>query len=126
MAVSTDEAVKAAQRLLQETRVEAVKALADARQEVADAQADKARRLEEVRRETDARLATAQRADKLAWKKAMKAGWTPAELKRIGFRPPSGTRTRKPTTKDSQAATDEFDAGPTSADPYTGPSHAIP
>jgi len=107
MAVTTDEAVKAAQRLLQETRVEAVRALADARQEVADAKADKARRLEEVTRETDARIATAQRADKLAWKKAMKAGWTPAELKRIGFRPPAGTRTRKTVAKDSQPAAAE-------------------
>lgn len=71
-------------------------------------------RLESVRRLEEARtnvlrarehLARQERAESEAWAEASAAGWTPAELKKIGFTAPRGRRGGRPATARRQSTT---------------------
>lgn len=70
-------------------------------------------RLESVRKLEEARtnvlrarehLTREERAESDAWAEASAAGWTPAELKKIGFTPPRGRRGGRPATARRQTA----------------------
>jgi hypothetical protein len=84
---STEEAVQRAQRA-QEARIDAVRVLAEARQSTFDANEQAARKLAEVKRETDAQIADAERADVRAYNAAVASGWSVDELRKIGFDEP--------------------------------------
>lgn len=94
--LTPDAAAEAAQRLLND-RVEAVRALAKARQQRNDARAQ---------------LDEAERADATAFAAAQRAGWTPEELRKVGFDEPERRapgrprrqRGRTPTSGDGDAA----------------------
>lgn len=93
MTLSTEQ-VEAAARQLIDGRMQAVRDLAAARATTKRAQAA---------------LADAQRADAQAWAAAERAGWTAAELQKVGFSKPA-TRTpgrpRKGRTTDATQNTD--------------------
>lgn len=92
MSVDTDQVEQAARQLI-DGRIEAVRTLAAARQTTEQAQQA---------------LADAERADTQAWAAAERAGWTSAELRRVGFTPPRkapgrprSSRTRSPQTPEN-------------------------
>ena len=85
--LSPEEAVERARRA-QEGRIDAIRGLAEARQATADAAEDAARKLADVKRETDALIAEAERADVRAYNAAMAAGWSADELRKVGFDEP--------------------------------------
>lgn len=85
--LSPEEAVQRAQRA-QEGRIDAIRGLAEVRQSSADVAEAVARRLAEVKRETDAQLADAERADARAYAAARAAGWSIDELRKVGFDEP--------------------------------------
>lgn len=100
-----DQAERLARELL-DSRVAAVRALAEAR-----AATDQKR----------AALADAEREDAAAWAAAERAGWSTAELKKVGFDPPS-TRSpgrprknrRRPTTTSPDPSASNGQLAPTS------------
>lgn len=92
MSVDTEQVEQAARQLI-DGRIEAVRTLATARQTT-----------EQARHA----LAEAQRADAQAWADAERAGWTSAELRRVGFTPsrkapgrPRSTRSRPPQASET-------------------------
>lgn len=86
--LSPDDAAAAATRLLDD-RVDAIRTLAAARQ---------------ARNDARAQLDEQERADAAAFAAARRAGWTPEELRKVGFDEPdrktpgrpAGSRTRRP------------------------------
>jgi hypothetical protein len=91
--VDATETERAARALL-DSRIDAVRELAVARQQTSD--------LQEA-------LAAGQRADSDAYAAALRAGWSAEELKKLGFTParPKPTRTRSSRTRPpAQSATE--------------------
>ncbi|MCD2444367.1 hypothetical protein LQ757_18965 [Agromyces sp. SYSU K20354] len=92
---SIEEAVARAQRGLDE-RIAVIRTLAETRQNLADVHARRAARIAQVERETAAEVAEAERADTVEYDRAITAGWTAAELRKIGFgEPDKKARVRK-------------------------------
>lgn len=74
----------------------AIRSLAEARQALAHAQQEAARRIAEVQRETADAVADATRHDTSRYNAALTAGWSPDELRKIGFtEPEKKTRPRR-------------------------------
>ncbi|KKX99549.1 hypothetical protein ABTZ44_19960 [Microbacterium oxydans] len=93
--LSVEEAEARANQLQQE-RLSAIRGLAEARQNVVDVRADADRRRAELERELAASVSDAERDDVLRYNAALSAGWTDAELRKIGFdEPDKKQRTRK-------------------------------
>ncbi|MFY0407922.1 hypothetical protein [Solicola sp. PLA-1-18] len=95
--MSTDldlQTIENAAKELLDTRVDAVRTLARARADVA-AQAEQ--------------LRTAEAADKAAYDAAIKAGWTPDELRKVGLAAPGKTRRgpRGPNRRTRTTSTEE-------------------
>ncbi len=90
--VDTTETERAARALL-DSRIDAVRELAVARQRTTD--------LQEA-------LASGQRADDEAYAAALRAGWTREELKKLGFNGPTGkpARARRPRAPRTEPGTD--------------------
>jgi len=102
-AVSPAEAVELARRA-NEARVEAIRLLAEKRQTVADARDEQQRRLDEVKRETDAQVADAERDDVRAYSAALASGWSADELRKIGFDEPDKKARVRRRSRSAQSA----------------------
>lgn len=122
--LSPQEAIERAQRALDD-RLTSVRELAESRQNLADVREASAARIAEVEREEREKLAAAERDDARAYSATIDAGWTPAELRKIGFadasqkRAPRKRNARKSTTG-AAAATPPADAAENDGD---GQSH---
>jgi len=110
--LTPEEAIERARRL-QEDRLSAVQAVAEARQSVTDVREETARELAELQARIADRVSAAERDDVRAWNAALSAGWSADELRKIGFAEPdkkARTRrrsTRKPSTSTTPSATSE-------------------
>jgi hypothetical protein len=103
--LSVEEAEARAHQLQQE-RLSAIRGLAEARQNVADVRADADRRRAELERELSASISEAERNDVVKYNAAQAAGWTDAELRKIGFdEPDKKQRTRKRAARKSTTPT---------------------
>ena len=110
--VSIEEAVERAKRA-EEDRIEAIRALATARQSITDAREDAARELAELQAHHAELMRDAEAADVRAYSAAVKAGWSTEALRDIGFPEPEKKKRvrarspRKPkvAAASSQAAT---------------------
>lgn len=120
---SVDEAVRRAQRV-QDERIEAVRALAQARERVSAAQDSRAEQIAQLTAKLDQELDELHRRDARAYDAALKAGWSATELRRIGLPAPAKTKRRpangrKAATTNPTSATTVAtaqDAAPTVAD----------
>ena len=101
-------AVERAARARTDARIEAVKALAIARQNTLDKQAE---------------AAAAEREDTIAWMAAVRQGWTEDELKDFGFDPPKrrgpGRPRRRRAANAGSPPTNANDSGASSRGPDT-------
>lgn len=96
---SVDEALERARRA-QEKRIEAIRAVAQARQRLADVREQTARELAELQEQIAQRIRQAEQEDVRAYNAAVTAGWTPAELKKLGFpEPEKKRRARRRSTR---------------------------
>lgn len=86
--LSPDAAAEAAQRLLND-RVDAVRALAKTRQQRNDARVQ---------------LDEAERADSASYAAAQRAGWTPEELRKVGFDEPERRAPGRPRKQRTRTA----------------------
>lgn len=112
--VSVEEAVARAQRE-QEARVGAVRALAETRQHLAEARAEAERRRRGLEAELVAFVGDAEAADVRSFNAAITAGWTAAELRRIGLEEPQKAqrvRKRAKAAARGSASQQSTDAGP--------------
>lgn len=102
-ALSVEEAEARANQLQQE-RLSAIRGLAEARQNVVHVRADADRRRADLERELSASISDAERDDVVKYNAALSAGWTDAELRKIGFdEPDKKQRTRKRAARKSTA-----------------------
>ncbi|MFF7684504.1 hypothetical protein ACFZA2_17270 [Microbacterium sp. NPDC007973] len=112
--LSPQEAIERAQRALDD-RLTSVRELAESRQKLADVREASAARIAEVEREEREKVAAAERDDARAYSATIDAGWTPAELRKIGFaeagkkRAPRQRAARKSSSSEA-AATPPADA----------------
>lgn len=115
--LSVEEAEARASQLQQE-RLSAIRGLAEARQNVVDMRANADRRRADLERELAGQINDAERADVQRYNAALSAGWTDAELRKIGFdEPDKKQRTRKRAArKPSSPATPARDAVPSAND----------
>ena len=101
--LSIEEAVARAQRV-QDDRITAIRSLAETRQRLSDVRDEAAERIAQVQRETAAQVAEAEKLDVLEYERAITAGWTPAELRKIGFsEPEKKARVRKRAAASTKA-----------------------
>ena len=103
-----DEALERARRV-QEDRITAIRTLAEARQNLTDTRDEAARRIAEVQRETAQTIAAAEREDVRHYNAALTAGWTTADLRKIGYNEPAKkarARRRATATAGTPDATD--------------------
>lgn len=111
--LTPDEAIARA-RALQDERLHAIRAVAVARQNVTDVREASARELAELQARIAQRISQAERDDVRAYNAAVTAGWTPDELRKIGFGEPDkkarvrrrAARRTSPTTRPTDAGTD--------------------
>lgn len=116
-----EEAVERA-RLAQDQRIETVRKLAQARQELATEreEADRERANLEARIKERAQLFEA--ADVKAYSAATTAGWTPEELRKIGFpEPEKKRRVRRRSTARSKQQKTAADSTESAASESAGP-----
>ncbi len=113
--LTADEAIARA-KALQDDRLNAIRAVAVARQAVADVLEATAAELAELQARITQRVADAERDDVRAYNAAVAAGWTADELRRIGFaEPDKKARVRKRVARRAPA-------GATRSASPTGPS----
>ena len=92
---TADEAIARA-KALQDSRLDAIRAVVQARQSLADVREATARELAELQARIAQRVGDAEREDVRAYNAALSAGWTSEELRRIGFgEPEKKARVRK-------------------------------
>lgn len=90
----SQEAIERA-RAVMDTRLETIRHLVDARQNRVDVKTTTDQELAELQASISHRIADAEKADLDAYNAAKSAGWTPEELRKIGFADP----TKKPRTR---------------------------
>lgn len=101
--LTPEEAVERARRV-QDERINAIRSLAEARQGLEDTRAEAARRLAEAQREAAEMVAAAERVDVKEYNAAIAAGWSPDELKKIGYpEPEKKARVRRKSSGRSRA-----------------------
>ena len=97
--LTPDEAIERA-KALQDDRLNAIRTVAIARQSVADVREATARELAELQAKATQRVGDAEREDVRAYNGAVSAGWTPDELRKIGFgEPDKKARVRRRATR---------------------------
>lgn len=104
--LSPEEAVERAQRAMND-RLTSVRTLAEHRQALADVRERVIARIAKAERLAAEELAEAERSDARAFAAAISAGWTPAELRKIGFAEAShkrAPRKRQPRKSSSNEA----------------------
>ena len=85
--LTPEEAIERARRL-QDDRLNAVRAVAEARQRLVDVQEETARELADLQARIADRIADAERDDVRAYNAAQSAGWSVDELRKIGLPEP--------------------------------------
>lgn len=108
-APTPQEAVLRAERA-QQDRIESIRRLAEARQHLDDIRADADRRRAELEQEISDAIASAESDDTRAFMAATTAGWSPIELRKIGFTEPTKTRARNRRRKAPARPADETPA----------------
>jgi len=117
---TADEAIARA-RALQDDRLNAIRAVATARQTVADVREATAAELAELQARIAQRVADAEREDVRAYNAALSAGWTGDELRKIGFaEPDKKARVAKRTARRVRQAGRPQDAAQPAAAPTDG------
>ncbi|QTE30345.1 hypothetical protein [Pengzhenrongella sicca] len=117
--LSPDDAAARA-KALQDDRLNAIRTIAIARQAVADVREQTTRELTELQATITQRIGDAERDDVRAYNAAVSAGWTPDELRKIGFgEPDKKARVRRRAarrgTADTAAGADRPERADTSA-----------
>jgi len=107
-----EEAVERA-RQAQDKRLKAIQSLAEARQHIVDVREETERERAELEARIAGRINDAERDDVRAYNAALAAGWSPTELRKIGFSEPekkkraARTRRRASTTGETNGTTSE-------------------
>lgn len=96
-------------------KLDAISALATARQAVITAEANHKKRLEDFKRQLDTELKTIKNNHARAFQAAVTAGNTPTELRKLGLTDPGGTkratRARSAVSSTTASSTAEDDLG---------------
>lgn len=113
-------------RVLQENKNLALEKVGSTAAAVAELADEANRRRAELETELAAAAATAQAAYQTAYQAAVKVGWTPGELRSIGFTAPAVTRPRRPkTTKPDIAKTAQELTPPTAPATPSAPDNLV-
>lgn len=106
-----EEAIERARRA-QDQRIETVRVLAQSRQELTNERESADRERAELEARLKERIREYEAADVKAFSAATSAGWTPEELRRIGFPEPEKKRRarRRSTARPKQQKTDSGEA----------------
>ncbi len=97
--LNVEEIMERAKRA-QEARLTAIQRVVEARQALVDERSTTDKELAKVQESNAKRLATAEQNDERAYSASISAGWTPDELKKIGFSEPEKmARTRRRRTR---------------------------
>lgn len=120
-----EEAVERARRT-QDARIEAVRALAQSRQDLADERAQSDRERAALESQIKERLREFEALDVKAYSAATSAGWTPEELRKIGFTEPEKKRRvrRRAASKSKQEPSASRATTADDSEPFTEPSPA--
>lgn len=118
-APSPDDAVRLAEEA-QRARLDAVRALAVARQEVHLAHESAAVQRSALEAQLAEQIAAAERADARAFLAATSIGWTPSELRKIGLPEPARTR-RARRSRAALRDTSPTDSSPAATGEATAP-----
>lgn len=116
--LNVNEVVERARRA-QENRLAVIQGLAEAQQNVANVRADAADRIAKIEAEANALVADAERHHASEYQGAQRVGWSPDELKSLGFNEPDkNARTRKraarkPSVKPAQRGSESSPNEPT-------------
>lgn len=106
---------------MQDDRLNAIRAVATARQNVADVRAATAAELAELQAKIAQRVADAEREDVRAYNAALSAGWTGDELRKIGFaEPDKKARVAKRAARRGRQAARAQDTAAPAAEPAAG------
>jgi len=92
---SPEQAVEAARRL-QDDRLGAVRSLAEAQQRIEDVQEQTEAAIAQAQRSAAEQRAAASRTLTQTYQAALKAGWSAAELRSIGYPDPGKAKRRSP------------------------------
>lgn len=104
--LTPEEAVARAERA-QAQRLDAIRTLAHARASVTDVREETERERAELEARITERIGAAERDDVKAYSAALAAGWTDAELRKIGFtEPDKKARTRRRSARKPAATGD--------------------
>lgn len=120
-----EEAVERARRA-QEQRIETVRVLAQTRQELTNERESADRERAELEARLKDRMREYEAADVKAFSSARAAGWTPEELRKIGFPEPEKKRRvrRRSTARSKQQRTASDGADGTTAEGAGADEHA--
>lgn len=100
-------------RQAEERRMDAIKRLAEAQQNVTATQQAGTERMAQVKREADELLGAAEKENAKRYSDALSAGWTAAELRKIGFRDPKKSSHSRRRTSTEGARRNTRDGEPT-------------
>lgn len=109
-----EEAIDRAKRVLDD-RIATIRQAVEARQHITDVRASTERDRAKLEAQIAERISDAERADSAAYNAAVRAGWSAAELRKIGL--PEPARTRRRTSRSNSTSR-------TSAPTPTAPSGA--
>lgn len=118
--LNVDEIMDRAKRA-QESRLAAIQRVVEARQALIDERAATDKELAELQATIAQRLTASQQNDLRAYTASLAAGWTPEELKKIGFAEPEKKArarrrtTRAATTRSTRATNDGSSQDPSPA-----------
>ena len=121
--LSPDEAVELAQQAHQ-ARTTTIRALAETRQALVETRQEAERERVELESRIAERITAASRADKKAYHAALRAGWSPTELRRIGYPDLTKKRRRRQKTTDTtdnETSNVELSETPQDPSPLTTP-----
>jgi len=123
--LSIEEVVERARRA-QEDRLNAIRTLAEARQGVTDVREETDRELAELQARIAQRVGDAEREDVKAYNAAVSAGWSPEELRKIGFTEPDkkARARRRAARKPAAPAASSSAPAETPAEPVEAPADA--
>lgn len=121
--LSIEEVVERARRA-QEDRLNAIRTLAEARQGVTDVREETNRELAELQARIAQRVGDAEREDVKAYNAALSAGWSPEELRKIGFTEPDkkARARRRAARKPATPAASSNTPAETPAEPVEAPA----
>lgn len=117
MSEPTVEEALARARQAQEDRIDAIRSLANSRKALAYARDDAEARLAVLKSDLDATIKAAEKDDRRSYQAAVRAGWSDAELKKIGYHAPD--RNQQPRKRRAKTAGEPRTQIPTESDSST-------